>query len=153
MEKAFQNQQRNRKVQLVYSQHMELDQKELILDKEESKHIVKDLRKQKGSILHITNGKGFLFISEITLASERKCVVKITEIQFFEKRSYTIHLAVAPTKMNDRYEWFLEKATEIGVDEITPVICDHSERKIIKTERLEKILISAMKQSNQFYLP
>lgn len=153
MPKSFQKQEWIFKMQLFYSQDIDLDQKEFVFDKEESKHIVKVLRKQEGSILHITNGKGFLFISEITLASERKCVVKITEIQFFEKRSYTIHLAVAPTKMNDRYEWFLEKATEIGVDEITPVICDHSERKIIKTERLEKILISAMKQSNQFYLP
>ncbi len=62
-------------------------------------------------------------------------------------------MVVAPTKMNDRYEWFLEKAAEIGVDEITPIICDHSERKIIKTERFDKILISAMKQSNQMYLP
>src|SRR5690606_32785114 len=73
--------------------------------------------------------------------------------QFSEKRPYTIHLGVAPTKMNDRYEWSLEKATEIGVDEISPIICDHSERKIVKTERSEKILISAMKQSNKFYLP
>ena len=62
-------------------------------------------------------------------------------------------MAVAPTKMNDRYEWFLEKATEIGVSEITPIICEHSERKIIKTERFDKIIQSAMKQSNQMYLP
>ena len=62
-------------------------------------------------------------------------------------------MAVAPTKMNDRYEWFLEKATEIGVQEITPIICDHSERKVIKTERFDKILLSAMKQSNQYFLP
>jgi len=62
-------------------------------------------------------------------------------------------LAVAPTKMNDRYEWFLEKATEIGIDSITPIICDHSERKVIKTERFDKILQSAMKQSLSYYLP
>ena len=69
------------------------------------------------------------------------------------KRSYNVHLAVAPTKMNDRYEWFLEKATEIGIDTITPILCDHSERKIIKHERFEKILHSATKQSLQTYLP
>ena len=64
-----------------------------------------------------------------------------------------MHLAVSPTKMNDRYEWFLEKATEIGITEITPLLCDHSERKQIKTDRFDKILLSAMKQSNQYFLP
>lgn len=72
---------------------------------------------------------------------------------FFEPTNYELHLVVAPTKMNDRYEWFLEKATEIGVSEITPIICEHSERKEIKPERFEKILLSAMKQSLQYYLP
>ena len=66
---------------------------------------------------------------------------------------YNLHLAVAPTKMNDRYEWFLEKATEISIDTITPIICDHSERKVIKTDRFEKIVQSAMKQSLSCYLP
>lgn len=140
-------------MQLFYSSNIDASSTEFIFDKEESKHIVKVLRKQEGAILHITNGKGFLFISEITLASEKKCVVKIIETQFFEKRLFHIHLAVAPTKMNERFEWFLEKATEIGIDEITPIICDHSERKIVKVDRFEKVLISAMKQSNQFYLP
>src|SRR5690606_18683258 len=69
------------------------------------------------------------------------------------KKNYQLHLAVAPTKMNDRYEWFMEKATEIGIDTITPIICDHSERKIIKTDRFEKIVQSAMKQSLSCYLP
>ena len=64
-----------------------------------------------------------------------------------------MHLAVAPTKMNDRYEWFLEKATEIGISEITPIICDHSERKVVKTDRFDKIILAAMKQSNQLFLP
>src|SRR5690554_7680162 len=105
-------------MQLFYSPDIDTSQKEFVFDKEESSDLIKVLRKEEGGILHITNGKGFLFTSEIILASERKCVVKITETQFFEKRSYTIHLAVAPTKMNDRYEWFLEKATEIGVGEI-----------------------------------
>ena len=140
-------------MQLFYAPDIDNDTIEFTFDKEESKHIVKVLRKLEGSILHITNGKGFLFICEIILASEKKCVVKINESQFTEARNFRIHMVVAPTKMNDRYEWFLEKAAEIGVDEITPIICDHSERKIIKTERFDKILISAMKQSNQMYLP
>ena len=140
-------------MQLFYAPDIDKDTNEFTFDKEESKHIVKVLRKLEGSILHITNGKGFLFICEIILASEKKCVVTIKESQFTEARNFRIHMVVAPTKMNDRYEWFLEKAAEIGVDEITPIICDHSERKIIKTERFDKILISAMKQSNQMYLP
>ena len=70
-----------------------------------------------------------------------------------EPLNYQLHLAVAPTKMNDRFEWFLEKATEIGIAEITPVLCDHAERKHINLERLEKVIVSAMKQSNQCYLP
>jgi len=140
-------------MQLFYAPDIDNQTNEFVFDKEESKHIVKVLRKSEGSILHITNGKGFLFICEVILASEKKCVVKINESQFTESKNYSIHMVVAPTKMNDRYEWFLEKAAEIGVDEITPIICDHSERKIIKTERFDKILISAMKQSNQMYLP
>lgn len=140
-------------MQLFYAPDIDNETNEFVFDKEESKHIVKVLRKLEGSILHITNGKGFLFICEVILASEKKCVVRINESQFTEPRSFRIHMVVAPTKMNDRYEWFLEKAAEIGVDEITPIICDHSERKIIKTERFDKILISAMKQSNQMYLP
>lgn len=140
-------------MQLFYAPDINNETNEFVFDKEESKHIVKVLRKLEGSILHITNGKGFLFVCEIILASEKKCVVKINESQFTEPKNFSIHMVVAPTKMNDRYEWFLEKAAEIGVDEITPIICEHSERKIIKTERFDKILISAMKQSNQMYLP
>lgn len=140
-------------MQLFYAPDIHTETTEFVFDKEESKHIVKVLRKTEGSILHITNGKGFLFISEIIQALEKKCIVKITDTTFTNAKAYRIHIVVAPTKMNDRYEWFLEKAAEIGVDEITPVICDHSERKVIKTERFDKILISAMKQSNQLYLP
>lgn len=140
-------------MQLFYAPDINNETNEFVFDKEESKHIVKVLRKLEGSILHITNGKGFLFVCEIILASEKKCVVKINESQFTEPKNFSVHMVVAPTKMNDRYEWFLEKAAEIGVDEITPIICEHSERKAIKTERFDKILISAMKQSNQMYLP
>jgi 16S rRNA (uracil1498-N3)-methyltransferase len=80
--------------------------------------------------------------------------VEVTKtIVGFGKRNHYLHLAVAPTKNTDRFEWFLEKATEIGVDEITPILCEHSERKVIKDDRLEKVVISAMKQSLKAYLP
>lgn len=122
-------------------------------DKEESKHIIKVLRKKDTDILFVTNGLGLLFKTEITLASDNKCTVKILSIEQAEASKYHLHLAVAPTKMNDRYEWFLEKATEIGVHEITPIICDRSERKVVNRERFEKILLTAMKQSNVLFLP
>ncbi|MFC7772777.1 16S rRNA (uracil(1498)-N(3))-methyltransferase [Flavobacterium sp. GCM10027622] len=140
-------------MQLFYNPDITGDSKEFSFDKEESKHIVKVLRKKEGDILHVTNGLGFLFITKVILASEKKCTISITSFEKHNPTDFYIHLAVAPTKMNDRYEWFLEKATEIGIHEITPIICDHSERTTIKTERFDKILQSAMKQSNQFYLP
>ena len=139
-------------MQLFYDSNI-TETKEFSFDKEESKHIVRVLRKTDGDILHVTNGKGDLFTTEIMLASEKKCTVKIISVIKTKPTDYHIHLAVAPTKMNERFEWFLEKATEMGVHEITTIICDRSERKIIKTERFEKIILSAMKQSLQYFLP
>lgn len=140
-------------MQLFYTSEINSLTTEFSFDKEESKHIVKVLRKKEGNILHVTNGLGFLFFTEIILASEKKCTVKINSYEEHPATDFYLHLAVAPTKMNERYEWFLEKATEIGIHEITPLICEHSERKVIKNERFDKIIQSAMKQSNQFYLP
>ena len=140
-------------MQLFYTSDIDVTATDFSFDREESKHIVKVLRKTEGQNIYITDGRGSLYTSVITLASEKKCTVKITDIKTQEKNNFYIHLVVAPTKMNDRYEWFLEKATEVGVDEITPIICDNSERKVIKTERFDKIIQSAMKQSNQFYMP
>ncbi|MFK7033261.1 16S rRNA (uracil(1498)-N(3))-methyltransferase [Flavobacterium oreochromis] len=140
-------------MQLFYNPDITKNTIDFSFDKEESKHIVKVLRKKENDILFVTNGAGFLFETEITLASEKKCIVKINNYKLSEPTKFKLHLAVAPTKMNERYEWFLEKAAEIGIHEITPIICEHSERTIIKIDRFEKILQSAMKQSNQFYLP
>lgn len=140
-------------MQLFYNPTINENSDFFSFDKEESKHIIKVLRKKDSDILFVTNGLGILFKTEITLASDSKCTVKIVFIEKTEPSKYYLHLAVAPTKMNDRYEWFLEKTTEIGVSEITPIICEHSERKIIKTERFDKIIQSAIKQSNQMYLP
>ena len=140
-------------MQLFYFKNIDAHSTSFSFDKEESKHITKVLRKKEGDILFVTNGLGYLFKTEITLATDSKCTVEIRSIEKANDSNYHLHLAVAPTKMNDRYEWFLEKATEIGVQEITPIICDHSERKIIKTERFDKIVLSAMKQSNQLFLP
>jgi 16S rRNA (uracil1498-N3)-methyltransferase len=101
----------------------------------------------------LTNGKGFIFEAELTDTHSKRCVAEIIALKKQAPLPYRLHLAVAPTKLNDRYEWFLEKATEIGVTEITPIICDHSERKVINHERYSKVIQSAMKQSLKAYLP
>lgn len=138
---------------LFYNPNISERDKEVTFDKDESHHITKVLRKSEGDVLHLTNGKGSFFETIVKSANPKKCVVTICK---FEKQApipYSLHLAVAPTKLNDRYEWFLEKATEIGVTEITPIICDQSERRFIKHDRFEKIIQSAMKQSLKAYLP
>lgn len=140
-------------MQLFYNPNITENDTTFNFDKDESRHIVKVLRKKVGDQLHITNGKGWLFKAELILAGMKHCSVNIISQSLQPKRNYNLHLAVAPTKMNDRYEWFLEKATEIGIEEITPIICDNSERKVVKLERFEKIIQSAMKQSLQCYLP
>lgn len=141
-------------MQLFYNSDISTNTQQITFDKIESKHIVRVLRKKEGDILKITNGKGFLYDAEISIASDKKCAATI--ISFEEKPkpwNYYLHIAIAPTKLNDRTEWFLEKATEIGIDEITPIICQNSERRVVKLDRFEKIIQSAMKQSLKFTLP
>ena len=141
-------------MQLFYNPEITKTTQELTFDKTESRHIVRVLRKTEGDIIFITNGLGQLFTSEIVIANDKKCIVKITNIEDYKKPwNYYLHIAIAPTKLNDRFEWFLEKATEIGIDEITPIICEHSERKVVKSERLEKIIHSAAKQSLKYHFP
>lgn len=140
-------------MQLFYNPNINEKTTQFSFEKEESKHIVKVLRKAVGDLLHITNGEGWLFTAEVSIPNINKCVVNIISKAEQKKSNYNLHVAVAPTKMNNRYEWFLEKATEIGINSITPIICEHSERKFIKQERFEKILLTAMKQSLSCYLP
>ncbi len=125
-----------------------------ILSEEDSRHCIKVLRKNIKDKIHVVDGVGGLFECEITKAHEKKCEVRILSVQReFEKRNHYLHIAIAPTKNADRIEYFIEKCVEIGVDEITLIQTKHSERKNQKTERLEKIAISAMKQSLKAYLP
>lgn len=138
---------------LFYNPQVDQNSREITFDKEESRHILKVLRLKEGNILKITNGKGIFFDVEIIDANPKQCTVSVNGTEFIDSPSYKLHLAVAPTKLNDRFEWFLEKATEIGISEITPIVCDHSERKFIKSERYEKILQSAIKQSLKAYIP
>ncbi len=140
-------------MQLFYNPDLDKSITQFTFSQEESRHIVKVLRKKEGDVLHITNGKGYIFESEILLADQKRCKAEIVSTQKKHAKAHWLHIVVAPTKNNDRLEWFLEKATEIGVNEITPIFCDRSERKIIKKERLEKVIQSAMKQSLRTYLP
>ncbi|MDG1451380.1 MAG: 16S rRNA (uracil(1498)-N(3))-methyltransferase [Polaribacter sp.] len=141
-------------MQLFYNEALCSTTKQITFDKVESKHIVRVLRKKEDDILKITNGKGYLFDVKISFANDKKCTADIIAVtKKIKPWNYDLHIAIAPTKNNDRIEWFLEKATEIGIDEITPLICSNSERRVVKIARFEKIIQSAMKQSLKFSLP
>jgi len=112
------------------------------------------LRLREGDIIHLTDGRGKLYEARIVDARSRQVSVEITGRQDnYGRRDYLLHMAVAPTKNIDRFEWFLEKATEIGVDEITPLICDRSERRQLRTDRMHKVITAAVKQSLKAYHP
>jgi len=127
---------------------------EYTLNEEESRHCNKVLRLNLGDQVFLVDGKGGFYEAEISLAGKKLVTLKVTHAQQnYQQRNHHLHIAVAPTKNIDRLEWFLEKATEIGIDEITPIICERSERKIVKEERLFKVITSAVKQSLQAYHP
>lgn len=128
--------------------------KTYLLSEEESKHCIKVLRLDKDDVVYLIDGKGGFFKAFIEMPHPKHCVLNIIEEHLeYGKRNHYLHIAVAPTKNIERLEWFLEKATEIGIDEITPIICDRSERREVKPERLTKIITSAVKQSLKAYHP
>ena len=125
-----------------------------VLDAAESHHCVKVLRLTNGDSVQVIDGKGGFYDAIIEKADHRQCLLKLTGIRKdFEKRNYHLHIALAPTKNIDRFEWFVEKCTEIGIDEITPIICEHSERKILKIDRIQRVIVAAVKQSIKAYIP
>jgi 16S rRNA (uracil1498-N3)-methyltransferase len=111
------------------------------------------LRKKSGDEIKITDGKGLEWTGKLTVITPQKTCAEKIKVFKHARPNKLIHLAIAPTKSNDRMEWLVEKLTELGIKSISPIICEHSERKVIKTERFKKICISALKQSNQFFLP
>lgn len=124
------------------------------LAEQESKHCVRVLRLTDGDHIYLTDGRGQWLKAEITDAHPKHCQLKIVEQQTeVGKRPFELHIAIAPTKSINRFEWFLEKATEIGIDKISPIVTRHSERKQIKTDRLNKVIEAAMKQSQKAYHP
>ena len=139
-------------MQLFYINDLESDFQELA--KEESNHCIRVLRMGIDDELYLTDGKGMLCKARIVSADAKRCGVQIIERTYeYQKRNHYLHIAVAPTKNISRIEWFLEKAVEMGIDEITPLICEHSERTSINMERLDKIVVAAMKQSLKAYKP
>ncbi len=124
------------------------------LPEEEARHALKVLRLEAGSVIHVTDGKGNVYTTKIVSSDFKKPRFQVIETQPNSgKRDYSIHIAVAPTKNPDRTEWLVEKCVELGVNTISFIQCDRSERKHFKTDRLEKIAVSAMKQSLKAYLP
>ena len=125
-----------------------------LLNEDESKHCTRVLRLQQGDTVYLVDGVGGMYTAIIQDANQKKCQLQVIDKQIeYGKLPYSTHIAVAPTKNMDRMEWFIEKAVEIGVTEITFLLCEHSERRNLKLDRLEKIAVSAMKQSQKGYLP
>jgi len=125
-----------------------------VFEEEEGRHLSTVLRKKAGDILQLTDGKGYFYEAELADAGKRQVLARIlSKTAAPLLRPTRLHIGIAPTKQMERLEWFLEKATEIGVDEITPLICQRSERDSLRLDRLEKVLISAMKQSLRAWLP
>ncbi len=136
-----------------YAEQFEPNSKYITLNEVESNHACKVLRLAEGQSIEIINGKGLVARATIEKPHHKRCEVKIEQIQSFDPPKRLIHLAICPTKGNDRFEWFLEKAVEIGVDEITPLVSENSERNKLNYERLEKIILSATKQSLRAFMP
>jgi 16S rRNA (uracil1498-N3)-methyltransferase len=139
-------------MQLFYSPDLGIEPIEF--SGEEAHHIANVLRLQPGWEISVTDGRGVLCKCIISEVSKQKVKAHIRQrFDSFGKRKYYLHIAIAPTKNIDRFEWFVEKATEIGIDEITPLLSEHSERKHIRTDRIEKLILAAMKQSEKAYKP
>ena len=138
-------------MQLFFS---EITDNRVNFSSDEKKHLTKVLRKKIGDEISVIDGKGYLYMARITSLEKNSSQVEIIKKEKKEKsHNYYLHIAIAPTKNINRFEWFLEKATEIGIDEITPIICQRSERKKININRCKRILISSIKQSLKYHLP
>ena len=123
------------------------------LDEEESRHAQKVLRLKLGATIQLTDGLGRFYDARLTNTESRQCEFEVLKSEHAPSRNYKIHVAIAPTKNTDRIEWFVEKAVELGIDKISFILCKNSERKSINLDRVEKKVISAMKQSRQAFLP
>lgn len=141
-------------MQLFYAPDIDFCSDSYTLSEEESRHCVRVLRLRVGDSLYVTDGKGTLCRAEIAAISPKNCTLSLRErTEAFEKRNYRLCVAIAPTKNTDRLEWFVEKATEIGIDRIIPLLTEHSERRVLKSDRLMRVATGAVKQSLKAYHP
>ncbi len=140
-------------MRLFYDSHIKPGTKFHTLSEDESKHIVRVLRLKTGNKIGLLNGKGDFFECEIVEDLPKKCGLHVLSMEQEKPLDHSIHIALGPTKQMDRLEWFVEKATEIGITEITLIDCENGERGKIKTERLIRKAVSAMKQSHRKFLP
>ncbi|MFM7089582.1 MAG: RsmE family RNA methyltransferase [Bacteroidota bacterium] len=136
-----------------YFYFKEISEGYITLDEDESKHLQQVLRQKSGNLVHLLNGNGLKAEGYIFSSNKKTVSVKLEKTDFIPKKKYRLHLAIGPTKQMERFEWFLEKATEIGIDEITPVLSIHGERSTLRMDRLEKIIRTAGKQSGNPYFP
>jgi 16S rRNA (uracil1498-N3)-methyltransferase len=140
-------------MQLFYNSEININDDDLIMSDSEHHHLTKVLRKKTGDKVYLTNGNGYLFEAILNYIGEKSTQLKIINSKKESSMDYSLRIAIAPTKKIDRFEWFLEKAIEIGVSSITPLTCKYNERKSLNYTRLNKITVAAMKQSLQTYLP
>jgi 16S rRNA (uracil1498-N3)-methyltransferase len=140
-------------MQIFYHSKIKVNDTDLIVSDSEHHHLNKVLRKKINDKVYLTNGNGYLFEATINNINAKSTYLKILNSKKESSIDYSLNIAIAPTKKIDRFEWFLEKAIEIGVSSITPLICKYNERKSLNYTRLNKIAVSAMKQSLQTYLP
>jgi len=138
---------------LFYIPVIAMGQQEIELDEDTSKHVVNVLRMKKGEQLHLTDGKGFLLLTSIIDDHKKRCRVSILNEQFIPQAGRKTSIAISLLKNANRFEWFLEKATELGITEIIPILCDRTEKQHFRYDRMQNILVSAMLQSQQAWLP
>lgn len=136
---------------LFYAPDISSDQ--FLLPEEETHHFVHVLRFSQGKEIEVTDGKGTRALCEAVQVSKKQVQLQVLKKEIFPASNRRLHVAIAPTKNIDRYEWFVEKATEMGIAEITPIICQHSERKTLKLERIQKLVVAAARQSQHYYFP
>ncbi|THU33552.1 16S rRNA (uracil(1498)-N(3))-methyltransferase [Niastella caeni] len=138
---------------LFYISDVAAGQSEITLDEDTSKHVVNVLRMKKGEELHLTDGKGSLLLTSITDDHKKRCRVTVLNEQFIPQTARKTSIAISLLKNTNRFEWFLEKATELGITEVIPMICDRTEKQHFRFDRMQNILVSAMLQSQQAWLP
>jgi 16S rRNA (uracil1498-N3)-methyltransferase len=136
-----------------YISNYDSSSKEIVLDEDTSRHIIQVLRMKKGELLNLTDGKGNIFTTSIIDDHKKHCIVNVQDTRYKEQETRKVSIAISLLKNANRFEWFLEKATEIGVNEIIPLICERTEKEKFRDDRLQSILVSAMLQSQQCWLP